>query len=88
MVGIAAARSAEVSGSWGGSGREGGTFQTAKQQPGEATSILSTEAALSFLPAQGELWRGVVERVATKVGQELGTSLLQTLVTEFTSLIS
>ena len=85
--GIVEARTAKVSGSWGGGGREGGTFQITKLQTGEATPILSAEVARSLLPPQGELWRGV-ERVATKVVDELGSSLLQTLVTGFTSFVS
>jgi len=67
---------------------KGGTFQITKQQTGEATSnsILSAEAALALLPAQEELW-GVVEQVAPAVGEELGSSLLQTLVTDFTCFV-
>lgn len=83
--GIVAARSAKVSGSWGENGQEGGTFQITKQRTGEATPIISAEVALSLMPGQGQLWRGVVERLATKVCEELGSSLIQTLVTGFTS---
>ena len=82
-----AARSTKISGSWGETGHEGGTFQiTKQQQAGEATSILSAEAALALLPAQEELWGGV-EQVAPTVGEELGSSLLQTLMTGFTSFV-
>ena len=74
MVGNGGGLWAKISGSWGEPGDEGGTVQITKQQTGETASKLSAEATLTLLPAQDELWGGVVEReqVATKVGEELG----------------
>jgi hypothetical protein len=83
--GVVAARGTKISGSWGGAGHEGGTFQITKQQAGGATPMLSASAALTLLPAEEELCGGVVEHVAAMVGEELGSSLLQILMTGFTS---
>jgi hypothetical protein len=85
--GIVAARSAKISGSWGGT-RYGGTFQITKQQTGEAAPALAAEAALSLLPAQEELWGGAGEHVTAKVGEGLGSGLLQTLLIGFTTFMS
>jgi len=82
-------RGAKISGSWGGNGHEGGTFQITKQQTGEAdpAPTLSTEVALTLLRTEDELCGGVVGQVPPKVGEELGTSLLQTLMTGFISFV-
>ena len=86
--GIVAARDAKISGSWGGARHEGGTFQiTKQQQAGEATPRLSAEAALAFLGTEEKLCGGVVEEIATQVGEELGPQVLDTLKTGFTSFV-
>jgi len=86
--GFIAARGTKISGSWGGTVQDRGTFQITKKQTGGASPTLSAEVALTLLPAEEELCGGVVEeQVAIKVGEELGSSLLQTLTTGFTSFI-
>ena len=83
---IVTARGAKISGSWGGSGHEGGTFQITKKPTGEPTPTLSAEVALTLLRKEEELCGGMVEQqLALKVGEELGSSILQTLVTGFIS---
>ena len=86
--GIVTARNGRISGSWGGTGHEGGTFEITKEQTGEPSPMLSAETALALLPAQEELWGGNAGQVASNVGEELGTNLLQTLLTGFTSFMS
>ena len=87
--GIVAARGAKISGSWGEIRHEGGTFQITKQQTsgGQATPTLSAEAALALLRTEEELCGGVVEQVATQVAEDLGSNLLQILMTGFTAFV-